>query len=105
MPLYVPPAVLIEAEAVRHEEIWKEREEAIRNGQYDCDTEFAHEQSRLGTFLPHFFHDPDADGLPIYRTVPTDVGKLITIGTAIHKELLTPGAGRMTAAGMSIQRQ
>jgi hypothetical protein len=87
MPLYVPPAILNEAEAARHEAIWKERQEAIQKGEYERDTELANEQHRLGTFRPQFLHDPDDGGFPIYGTVPTDVGKLITIGTAIHGDL------------------
>jgi hypothetical protein len=88
MPLYVPPAILNEAEAARHQEIWAERTEAIENGQYERDNELAEEQSKLGTFTPHFMHDPAGVGLPIYRTIPTDVGRVITIGRAIHSELL-----------------
>jgi hypothetical protein len=57
MPLYVPPALLNEAEAARHQEIWKERDEAIKNGQYERDTELADEQSRLGTFRALFLHN------------------------------------------------
>jgi hypothetical protein len=90
LPLYVPPAILNEAEAARHEAIWTERQEAIQKGEYERDTELANEQHRLGTFRPHFLHDPDDGGLPIYDTVPTDVGKLITIGTAIHGDLEKP---------------
>src|SRR5262249_2522875 len=88
MPLYVPPAILNEAEAARHEAIWKERQEAIQKGEYERDTELANEQHQLGTFRSHFLHDPDDGGFPIYDTVPTDVGKLITIGTAIHDDLV-----------------
>lgn len=87
MPLYVPSATLTEAEAARHNEIWTERLEAIRNGEYERDTELAEEQSRLGTFRGVFLHDPDKGEFPIYETVPTDVGKLITIGRAIHDAL------------------
>src|SRR5262249_50393637 len=65
----------------------KERQEAIQKGEYERDTELANEQYRLGTFRPQFLHDPDDGGFPIYGTVPTDVGKLITIGTALHGDL------------------
>ena len=87
MPLYVPPAVLNAEQAARHEEIWQERADAIRKGDFDRAEKLAEEQSALGTFSPHFFHDPDKGGDPIYPTVPTDVGKLITIGRAINKEI------------------
>jgi hypothetical protein len=90
VPLYVPPAILNVAEAARHEAIWKERWEAIEKGDYERDTELANEQHRLGTFRAQFMHDPDDGGLPIYATVPTDVGKLITIGNAINSDLLSP---------------
>jgi hypothetical protein len=87
IPLYVPAATLTDAEAARHNEIWQERLEAIQNGEYDRDTELAEEQSRLGTFRPVFLHDPDKGEFPLYETVPPDVGKLITIGRAIHATL------------------
>ena len=87
MPLYVPSAILNEGEAARHEAIWKERQEAIERGEYERDTELANEQQQLGTFRSQFLHDPEAGALPIYGTVPTDVGKLITIGTAINADL------------------
>jgi hypothetical protein len=90
MPLYVPPAILNEEEAARHEAIWKERQEAIRKGEYERDTELANEQHGLGRFRPHFLHDPDDGGIPIYPTVPNDIGKLIVIGSAIHKDLMAP---------------
>ena len=90
MPLYVPPAILTEADATRHQEIWTERLAAIQNGEYERDNELADEQSKLGTFTPHFMHDPTGDGFPIYRTVPTDVGVMITLGRAIHADLLPP---------------
>jgi hypothetical protein len=94
MPLYVPPAILNEAEAARHEAIWLERLEAIQKADYERDTELANEQHRLGTFRPHFLHDPDDGGFPIYDTVPTDLGKLLTIGMAIHGDFQKPeGAG------------
>jgi hypothetical protein len=84
--LYVPPTILNEAEAARHAVIWTERQKAIQKGQYKRDTELANEPYRLGTFRPHFLHDPDDGGFPI----STDVGKLITIGTAIHGDLVKP---------------
>jgi len=87
MPLYVPPAILNEKQAARHQAIWKERQEAIRKGEYERDSELANEQSRLGTFRPHFLHDPDDGGIPIYPTVAVDVGKLIIIGTAVNSDL------------------
>jgi hypothetical protein len=90
MPLYVPSAILNEGEAARHDAIWKERQEAIERGEYERDTELADEQQRLGTFRSQFLHDPEAGALPIYGTVPTDVGKLTTIGTAIHVDLVKP---------------
>jgi hypothetical protein len=90
MPLYVPPAILNDAEAARHEAIWKERQKAIEMGDYERDTELANEQHSLGTFRSQFLHDPDDGALPIYDTVPTDVGKLITIGTAVHSDLAKP---------------
>jgi hypothetical protein len=92
MPLYVPSAILNEAEATRHEAIWKERQEAIQKGDYERDTKLANEQHRLGTFRSQFLHDPDDKALPIYGTVPTDVGKLITIGVAINSDLVKPPA-------------
>jgi hypothetical protein len=79
---------LNEAEVARHEAIWKEREEAIRKGEYERDTVLADEQHRLGTFCSQFLHDPDNGGIPIYDTVPTDTGKLITVGTAINSDLV-----------------
>jgi len=41
-------------------------------------------------FRSQFLHDPDKGAFPIYGTVPTDVGKLITIGMAINSDLLKP---------------
>ncbi len=92
MPLYVPPAILNDEEAARHQAIWAERLEAIRNGEFERATELANEQSRLGTFRPFFLHDPDREGYPIYPTVPTDIGKVIAIGAAIHAELVPAAA-------------
>ena len=77
-------------ETARHDAIWKERLEAIEERDYDRDTALAKEQHGLGTFRAQFLHDPDDGGLPIYGTVPNDVGKLITIGTAINSDLLKP---------------
>jgi hypothetical protein len=100
MPLYVPPAILNEAEAARHEAIWQERWEAIEKGDYERDTALANEQHGLGTFRAQFMHDPDAGGLPMYDTVPTDVGKLIIIGNAINRDLLL-GAGNGAGTGIA----
>jgi hypothetical protein len=74
------------------EAIWQERQEAIQRGEYERDTKLANEQHRLGTFRSQFLHNPDDGALPIYGTVPTDVGKLITIGTAIDADLVKPPA-------------
>jgi hypothetical protein len=92
MPLYVPPAISNQDKAARHEAIWQERQEAIQRGEYERDTKLANEQHRLGTFRSQFLHNPDDGALPIYGTVPTDVGKLITIGTAIDADLVKPPA-------------
>ncbi|WP_339038115.1 hypothetical protein WHZ78_09510 [Bradyrhizobium symbiodeficiens] len=87
MPLYVPPAVLNAAQAARHQAIWAERLIAIQNGEYERDNVLADEQSKLGTFTPHFMHDPTGEGFPIYRTVPDDIGVMITLGRTIHGAL------------------
>jgi hypothetical protein len=88
MPLYVPPAVLNEEQAARHQAIWAERTAAIENGEFEKDNELAEEQSKLGTFTPHFMHDPTGEGLPIYKTIPEDAGKLITLGRSLNDFLL-----------------
>jgi hypothetical protein len=85
MPLYVPTSVLSDAETERFQQIWKDREEAIRSNNIERDIELCIEQSKLGKFRPTFHHDPDDEGFRIY---PNDVGRLIAIGTKINGELL-----------------
>jgi hypothetical protein len=87
IPLYVPPAALTAEQITRHEQIWQERSDAIRKGEFERAEKLAKEQSMLGTFTPHFIHDPDKGSDPIYRSVPTDIGKMITIGRAINAEI------------------
>jgi len=66
IPLYVPPAVLNEAEAARHEEIWTRKNGRVSTNAMPS----LRMKSRLRTFRPHFFHDLAADGLPIYDPEP-----------------------------------
>jgi hypothetical protein len=45
--------------------------------------EISDAQSRIGTFKPLFGHDP-ADGyMPIYPTVPDDIGRMILVARGL----------------------
>jgi hypothetical protein len=94
IPLAVPPAVLGPDDQVRYEEI-STRRNRVRaellnspRGKADdqsIDDALLHvdaldaELTKVGRFVPIFYHDPGGPFMPIYPTVPQDVGMLTRI--------------------------
>jgi hypothetical protein len=90
IPLYVPPAILNPHHQAERQELEARRAEltqaAIKAGVgdealrifeevYDVDERI----QRIGGFWPVFMHHPDEGQVPIYPTVPEDIGQLIKI--------------------------
>ena len=91
IPLSVPPAILDKAAQEEYKRLQVIHDETLKAAYATHDdqekrlellqkaNEISDEQSGLGFFRPVFGHDP-ADGyMPIYPTVPQDIGQMILI--------------------------
>lgn len=84
MPLYVPPTALTPEDVQRYEEIEQAIMTARRQGQFDGLEELRDAQRRIGRLIPAFLHDPTEGAMPIFPTLPQDIGKAILIGKIVQ---------------------
>lgn len=110
IPLSVPPAILDKQSSEQFRRAYRAFEEAqaralaaVRPG-YFPEREFAEAQAafeateKIGVFLPVFVHHPDDGHTPIYPTVPSDVGRLLTVATAIFDQMRLSSVARDATA-------
>lgn len=91
IPLSVPPAILDKAAQEEYARLQAAHDETLNAAYAAHDDqeerlkllqkahEISDEQSRVGVFKPLFGHDPAVGHMPIYPTVPEDIGKIILI--------------------------
>ncbi len=84
MPLYVPPAALTPEDVRRYEEIEQAITIAWRQRQFNRLDELRDGQRRIGRLIPEFLHDPAEGTMPIFPTLPQDIGKAILIGRIVQ---------------------
>lgn len=84
MPLYVPPTALAPEDVQRYEEIEQTILTTRRQGQFDRLDELRDAQRRIGRLIPAFLHDPAEGTMPIFPTLPEDIGKSILIGRIVQ---------------------
>lgn len=82
IPLYLP-SQMSEAEVERAAELFAEQSKKIRTGEVKEANRLFDRAMRLGSFLAAFLHHPDEPLIPIYPTIPNDVGHLIEIGNVV----------------------
>jgi hypothetical protein len=95
IPLSVPPAILDKAAQEEYARLQVKYDEVLKaayamHGDHEQRLKLFQEageisdaQSRIGTFKPLFGHDPTEGYMPIYPTVPDDIGKMILIGRGL----------------------
>ena len=87
IPLSVPPAVLQPDDLNRYQAIDGEIGGAIRSLDFDSADRLRKEQEQLGQFRATFLHHPDEALIPIYPTVPQDLGYLVRISNSVRQFL------------------
>lgn len=92
IPLHVPPAALSEADAVEHRRLDRLSSEALARGEFERASKISEATWKVGSFLPYFVHDPTEALMPIFPTLPTDIGQAVRIGRIIHDFLRCAGS-------------
>ena len=77
-----------EAEIERARALFIEQSQKIKTGEVDEANRLFNKAMRLGSFLAAFLHHPDEPLIPIYPTIPNDIGHLIEIGNVVLDFLL-----------------
>lgn len=88
IPLSVPPAIVTSDEAKKHIELQDKHLELAARGDFEGADASMSEIDQLGTFQPCFVHHPEESVMPIYPTIPSDIGHLIKIGEVLEKNLV-----------------
>lgn len=99
IPLSVPPSILDRTTSGEFQRAYQKFQQAqatalaaCRPGHYP-EAEFAAARAAfqatetIGVFVPVFVHHPEDGHMPIYPTVPTDVGQLLGLSTSIIDQL------------------
>lgn len=89
IPLYLPPAILTPQEANRARELNALQESKALAGQREEADRLFEQMNRIGKFFPYFMHHPDEQPIPIYPTIPNDVGHVIKLTMAVRRALLS----------------
>lgn len=84
MPLYVPPTALTPDQLIEFEHFEALISTALREQKFEKMAELREAQRGLGTLLPYFLHDPEEDKMPIFPTLPQDIGQMILIGRLVQ---------------------
>ena len=87
IPLYLP-SQMSEAEVERARTLFAEQSKKIRAGEVNEANRLFDRAMGLGSFLAAFLHHPDEPLIPIYPTIPNDVGHLIEIANVVLDYLL-----------------
>jgi hypothetical protein len=88
IPLYIPPQVLTPEEAAKYQKLVEKFSEEMAKLDLDAGNEALDEMERVGRFVPYFLHDPDDGLIPIYPTVPDDVGHVLQLLDAVDAFLV-----------------
>jgi len=83
MPLIVCPQVLTSEQSRAYNEALQRYERAVARNDWNAAKGELDVTEQIGKFYPWFFHDPDEEPLPIYPTVPSDVGHLVSLFRAV----------------------
>ncbi len=87
IPLYLP-SQMSEAEIERARALFIEQSQKLKTGEVDEANRLFNKAMRLGSFLAAFLHHPDEPLIPIYPTIPNDIGHLVEIGNVVLDFLL-----------------
>jgi hypothetical protein len=77
--LTLPPQVLNTEEAGRYKDFVERLNTAMANMDFDGAEDIRRAITHIGTFVPVFMHDPKKRPIPIYPTVPEDVGHVVDL--------------------------
>lgn len=92
IPLYLP-SQMSEAEVEHARALFTEQSKKIRTGEVEEANRLFDRAMRKGSFLAAFLHHPDESLIPIYPTIPNDVGHLIEIGNVVLDYLVAFSRG------------
>ncbi|SFV31743.1 hypothetical protein SAMN05216456_1443 [Devosia crocina] len=84
IPLHVPPAALTPRDIAEHERIDRQASEALARGDFGLAAELGEATWRIGSFKPYFVHDPTEAFMPVFPTLPNDIGNAVRIGRIAH---------------------
>jgi len=79
IPLTIPPQFLTPEEGPRYEELVNEALQAAGGLDFARADEKFEQTEHIGQFHPYFIHDIEKGIIPIYPTLPEDVGHLVEI--------------------------
>jgi hypothetical protein len=88
IPLYIPPSQLNEREGETYRRLWERYGQEIAELRLDDANDTMEQMDNIGRFVPRFLHDPSKAPIPIYPTVPEDMGHLIEIGDIVERALI-----------------
>jgi hypothetical protein len=88
IPLTVPPQGVTPAEATHLVKLWGDYTKAMQGPDLPSANDALNRMETVGRFVPCFWHDPDESPIPIYPTVPEDLGHVIVLLYAVERFLL-----------------
>lgn len=83
IPLAVPPQMVTKDEAAVYSDLMQRHMDATISADFDGAEAIMEQIDNLGRFIPWFVHDPDKEPMPIFPTVPNDLGHLLDLFHAI----------------------
>lgn len=89
IPLSVAPQVVTPEEAANYKKLCDDYSQALGQPDSDRAEDIMRRMGRIGRFVPYFIHDPEQGLVPIYPTVPDDIGHVIDLFAAVEAFLLS----------------
>jgi len=87
IPLYIPNAAIRKEDAEIYDRLYESfRENTVQNKFVEADEAFDR-LNKIGQFVPGFVHHPDDGVIPLYPTVPADMGHIVQIGVIVRRVL------------------
>jgi hypothetical protein len=88
IPLTVPPQVLTTAQSEEYKKAWERHREAFARLDLTAAGAALDQAEKIGTFHPVFMHDPKDGIIPLYPTLPDDIGHMLEILSAAENFVL-----------------
>lgn len=91
IPLHVPSSAMTEADVIEHRRIDDLASDALARADFDLAAKYQEATWKIGAFEPLFLHDPTEAAMPIFPTLPEDIGQAVRIGRIAQEFMRAAG--------------